>query len=261
MKLPKLPMRWTTLEIFLILFMFMSVNLVYAQNSSEISASTNKQSYGPGDSVSITGRVQKITSENPVTIIVRNPIGNVYEVGQVKLTNNLFAHSFVLSDDARSGIYTVNIKQGDQTTQIQFQVAGQIIPVFDNEIMVSGENTNLVKYGNVEVSTEDNSITIQTNTTRIQNGSITEEYKIPKQVIDAPGGQLVIKEDGNDVTCTQTETDVERILDCPILAGTKEFAILGTVVIPEFGTSATCVLIIGTIMLLAFSQARLRQFG
>ncbi|MGI0045882.1 MAG: hypothetical protein ACREBB_01650 [Nitrosotalea sp.] len=257
-------MRWIMLVVFLISFIFVSVNLAYAQNPSEISASTNKQSYEPGDGVLITGKVQQLTNENPVTIIVRNPIGNVYEVGQVELMNDFFVHDFVLSDDAQGGIYTVNIKQDNQTAQIQFQVVtGQIqtIPVFGNEIRVIGENANLVKYGNVEVSTANNSITIQTDTTQMQNDSIIEEYQIPKQVIDAPDG-LVIKENGNDVNCTQTKTDMERILDCPIQAGTKEFTMIGTIVIPEFGTTTAYVLAFGTLVVVAiFSQTRLlRQF-
>jgi predicted secreted protein with PEFG-CTERM motif len=265
MKLSKLPMRGLKVGIFLVSCMILiSANSTYAQSPSGISASTNKQSYEPGDKVTITGMVQQLTNENPVTIIVRNPIGNVYEVGQTALLNNAFSHDFVLGDDSQGGIYTVNIRQGDETTQIQFQVTVgqiQVIPVFDSEIRVRGENTSLVEYGNVEVSTVDNSITIQVNTTKIQNGSIVEEYQIPKHVIDAPGGQIDVKENGNDIDCTQTESDVDRILDCPMQSGTNELTLTGTVVIPEFGTIATLILalsIMATIMV--FSRNRtLRQ--
>jgi hypothetical protein len=246
MKLSKLPMRELKVGVFLALcVIFMSTNLIYAQSPPGISASTNKQSYEPGDKVTITGTVQQLTNENPVTIIIRNPIGNVYDVGQTTLLDNTFSHDFVLSDDSQSGIYTVNIRQGSETTQIQFLVTAgqtQVIPVFNNEIRVRGENTSLVEYGNVEVSTVDNSITIQVNTTNLQNGSIVEEYQIPKQVIDAPGGQISVKENGNDVNCTQTESDVERILYCPLQSGTNELTFIGTVVIPEFGPIATLIL-------------------
>ncbi|MDE1765447.1 MAG: hypothetical protein KGI27_04125 [Thaumarchaeota archaeon] len=257
--LSKLPMRWMFVGMFLALSVSMSANLAYAQDTSGLSASTNKQSYMPGDKVIITGTVSQITDENPATIIVRNPIGNVYEVGQVDLMNNLFIHDFVLSYDARGGIYTVNIRQDNKTTQIQFQVVAgktQIIPVFDSEIRVSGENTNLVKYGNVEVSTVDSSITIQMDTTKIQNGSITEEYHVPKHVIDTTGGQLVIKENGNDVDCTQTETDVERIVQCPVQAGTRELTIVGTTVIPEFEAAPYVLVLSIAASVVVFSRNR-----
>jgi predicted secreted protein with PEFG-CTERM motif len=134
----------------------------------------------------------------------------------------------------------------------------QIIPIFDSEIRVRGENTSLVEYGNVEVSTVDNSITIQVNTTKIQNGSILEEYQIPKHVIDAPGGQIDVKENGNDIDCTQTESDVERILDCPMQYGTKELTLTGTVVIPEFGTTAALILTLSIVTVITvFSRNRL----
>ncbi|HJT09762.1 MAG TPA: hypothetical protein VJ771_03185 [Candidatus Nitrosotalea sp.] len=249
-------MRLLLAGVFLILLIFMSVNTVYAQNLTGISVSTNKPSYEAGDKVIITGSVQQATNENPVTIIVRNPIGNVYEVGQVLLLNNLFVHDFVLSDDAQGGTYTVNIRQDNLISKIQFQViAGQtqIIPVFDSEIRVSGENTSLIKYGNVEVSTADNSIIIQMDATKIQNGSIPVEYHVPKRVVDVVGGQLVVKENGNDVDCTQTETDMERTLGCPIQAGTKELIIIGTTVIPEF-VAAPYVLVFSIIAVMIFTR-------
>ncbi|MDE1726798.1 MAG: hypothetical protein KGH89_05980 [Thaumarchaeota archaeon] len=255
-------MRWLQAVIFLVLLLVtVSMNSALAQSPQGISATANKQSYEPGDKVIITGTVQQLTNVNPVTIIVRNPIGNVYEVGQVTLLNNIFSHDFVLSDDVQGGLYTVNIRQGSQTTQIQFQVTvgqTQIIPIFGSDIKVRGKDTNLVKYGNVEVATADNSIAIQVDTSKIQNGSITEEYQIPKQVIDAPGGQLDIKENGNVVDCVQTETDMERILDCPMSYGIKELTLTGTVVIPEFGISMLILTLGTTMAIIIFSQHRLR---
>ena len=254
-------MRLLLVGVSLVLLIFMSTNTAHAQNLTGISVNTNKPSYEAGDKVIITGSVQQATNENPVTIIVRNPIGNVYEVGQVPLLNNLFVHDFVLSDDAQGGTYTVNIRQDNQISKIQFQViAGQtqIIPVFDSEIRVSGENTSLIKYGNVEVSTADNSIVIQMDTTKIRNGSIPEEYHVPKRVVDAVGGQLVVKENGNDVDCTQTETEIERILGCPIQAGTKDLTIMGTTVIPEF-VDTPYILVFSIIAVMIFT--RTSHFG
>ncbi|MGC1708328.1 MAG: PEFG-CTERM sorting domain-containing protein [Nitrosotalea sp.] len=81
-------------------------------------------------------------------------------------------------------------------------------------------------------------------------------------MIDTSGEQIDVKENGNDVDCTQTESDVERILDCPMQSGTKELTLTGTVVIPEFGTTATLILALSIIaIIMVFSQNRLlRKF-
>ena len=63
---------------------------IYADNSSGITASVNKISYQPGDKVIISGSVEQIVNSNPVTIIVRNPMGNVYDVGQAGLHSNMW---------------------------------------------------------------------------------------------------------------------------------------------------------------------------
>src|SRR5689334_6454071 len=106
--------------ILIMLLIIPSLAAAYAQ-SSGISATTDKESYELGDKVIISGSVQ-LVSGTPVTIIVRNPMGNVYDVGQVTLVNNLFTHDFVVSDDSLGGTYVVNIKHGTQSTQINFAV-------------------------------------------------------------------------------------------------------------------------------------------
>ncbi len=236
-----------------------SITDVYAQ-ISEISATTNKQSYELGDKVIISGSVQ-LVSGAPVTIIVRNPMGNVYDVGQVTLMNNLFSHDFVLNDDSQGGTYTVNIKHGTQSTQINFVVnVGQltIIPVLDGEIKVRSNGTNLIKYGDVQVSPIDKTVTISLDTSKIV-GSVKQEFQIPKNVIDHPGGLLVVKTDGQEIQCTQSETSTQRILDCLIQSGSKELKIIGTVVIPEFGLQSIAIFTAGMITLvLIFSRHSIR---
>lgn len=235
---------------------------VYGQNSDGISASTNKASYHPGDKVIISGAVQQIVNENPVTIIVRNPIGNVYAVGQATLMNTMFENDFVINGDSQSGVYTINMKYGNQTDEIQFAVSAsqvQTIPVFNNVITVRGDNTTLIKYGNVQVFSADDSIIIPIDTSKIPSGFIIEEYQIPKQVVDAPGGQLLIKEDGHIAECTQTETNTQRVIDCPIQTGTKQLMFIGTEVIPEFGSLSAVIFTMGILgSLIALARYKIK---
>ena len=214
---------------------------IYGDGSSGISATANKDSYQPGDKVIISGSVEKIVNSNPVTIIVRNPMGNVYDVGQVILLNNLFVHDFVLNDDSLGGMYDVNIKYGTVSTQLHFMLdTGSLstIPVYDSEIKIRANGTNPIKYGDVSVSTTDKTITISMDTSGVQGISANQQYQIPKKVIDAPGGNIILKANGNQILCAQSETDTMRILDCSIPANSTNIELAGTVVIPEFGPLA-----------------------
>ncbi|MGI0026743.1 MAG: PEFG-CTERM sorting domain-containing protein [Nitrosopumilaceae archaeon] len=233
------------------------VNNVNAQvGATGIIASTNKSAYQQGGNVIITGSVAKVVDNNPVTIIVRNPIGNVYTVGQVELSNNLFTYDFVLGDDAVSGTYDVEIKHGDQSGKLSFAVQGglmqQIQIDVNHVIKVRGNNTNLIKYSDVSVSTLDNSITITVNASSISSGSVIQEFQIPKTIIDAPGSLLAVKIDGFISQCTQIETTSDRILDCMIPVDATQLQIFGTTVIPEFGPVSMLILtisILGVIFL------------
>lgn len=234
------------------------INTADAQLATDgITTSINKPSYQPGDKVIISGSVSKITDGNPVTIIVRNPIGNVYEVGQVILLNNLFVHDFVLSDDATAGTYDVQIKQGTQTGHLSFVVSGtqiQSISIGDFFIKIRGNSTNLINYKDVSVSTIDKSITISLSTNAISNGTVTQEFQIPKTIIDAPGTSLIVKADETILQCGQSETTSDRILDCKIPSSAKELKIIGTVVIPEFGPTTILILTIGICSIIFMSR-------
>lgn len=234
-----------------------SVLPIYADSSSGLVVSANKESYQPGDKVIISGSVPEVVNSNPVTIIVRNPMGNVYAVGQVDLLNKLFVHDFVLSDDSMGGTYTVNVKYGTLSSQLNFALNAGIlstIPVFDSEIKIRTNGTNLVKYGDVSVSTVDKTIKISMDTSRVLGPSVSQQYQIPKKVIDTPGGLILLKVNGNQILCPQSETNTMRILDCAIPANSTELELAGTEVIPEFGPLAGMTILLAIVTVVALSR-------
>lgn len=240
-----------------ILAIFVANNVNAQVGSTGIIANTDKPAYQLDGKVVITGTVAKVVDNNPVTIIVRSPIGNVYTVGQVELSNNLFTYDFVLGDDVVSGTYDVELKHGDQSGKLSFVVQGgqmQLIPVGDLAIKVRGNNTNLIKYSDVSVSTVDDSVTIAVNASSISNGSVMQEFQIPKAIIDAPGSLLIAKIDGLISQCTQIETPSDRILDCMMPASATQLQIIGTVVIPEFGPMAALILTVGVLSIIFLSN-------
>lgn len=230
---------------------------IYADISSGITASVNKVYYQPGDKVIISGSVGQIVNSNPVTIIVRNPMGNVYDVGQVNLLNNLFIHDFVLNDDSLGGTYSINIKYGSSSNQLYFVLNSGVlstIPVFDSEIKIRTNGTNVIKYGDVSVSAADKTIKISMDTSKVTGNSVNQQYQIPKKIVDTPGGNIVLKVNENQILCSQSETDTMRILDCAIPANSTDIELVGTTVIPEFGPLAGLAISISIIAVVVLSR-------
>ena len=236
---------------------------IYADDSSGITVSLNKASYQPGDKVIISGSIGQIVNSNPVTMIVRNPMGNVYDVGQVNLLNNLFVHDFVLNDDSLGGTYSINIKYGSSSNQLYFVLNSGVlstIPVFDSEIKIRTNGTNVIKYGDVSVSTSDKTIKISMDTSKVIGSSVNQQYQIPKKIVDTPGGNIVLKVNGNQILCSQSETDTMRILDCAIPANSTDLELMGATVIPEFGPLAGLAISISLTVVVVLSRVSKIRF-
>lgn len=250
-----------TVLVFLVLIVNIPISINAQTAPNGITATTNKLTYKSGEKVVINGTVEKIIDGVPVTILVRNPIQNVYNVGQVDLLGNVFIHDFVLGD-TKPGTYNVEIKHGTQLAKIQFMVSEglvQTITVGTTAIKVRGSELGLIKYKDVEVSTQDKSITIGLETTAISDNPIMQEFDIPKEVIDAPGQSLIVEINGVILNCSETETNTARILNCFIPPYATVMKITGTSVIPEFGTIATAILICSMIVGVLYARVTLRK--
>ncbi|HXV39254.1 MAG TPA: hypothetical protein VD699_06770 [Nitrosopumilaceae archaeon] len=252
--------KWKKVASFSVFLILIYIPWNTTAQSEGITASTNSLTYQPGEKVTITGIVKNVISGNPVTILIRSPIQNVYAVGQVEINNNVFVHDFVISESSKPGIYTIDIKHGDQSARLQYTLTTglvQNIPVETSSIKVRGDVIGLVKYKNAQVSLEENSITIQLEI----NSSIDpipQEFDIPKEVIDAKQS-LVLETDGKTLNCSETVTSRSRILDCFIPASAEELKIIGTSVIPEFGSVALVVLILSMVILIIHTKKRTSQ--
>jgi len=227
------------------------------QTAGGITASTNKSEYQPGDKVIITGKVQKIEEGQPVTILIRNPIYNVYDVGQVDLQNDIFVHDFVISNNSKPGDYTIQIKYANQSIELHFTVTSglvQIIPVGTGSIKVMGNEIGLIKYKKASISIQDFSIIIGLDSSGAKSSSVEQEFEIPKEVIDASGSSLIVQVDDNILKCTEKETSTSRILDCLIPTGSQQLKFIGTSVIPEFGPMSVVILMVSVSIIIVLSR-------
>ena len=252
-------------SVFVFFIMYIPQNAIAQSSSDEIAASTNSLSYQPGDKVTITGTVKNVIGGNPVTILIRNPIQNVYAVGQVDTQNNVFVYDFVISDNSKPGTYTVDIKYREQSARLQFTVSAGLIQNILVEsdlnerglIKVRGDASSFIKYKNVHILPQENSITMQLNIESSLD-PIPQEFEIPKEVIDAKQS-LIVEIDGKKLDCSEIETSKSRILNCFIPQSARELKIIGTSVIPEFGSVMLFVLILSISSLIICTKIRTKQ--
>ena len=131
-------------------------------------------------------------------------------------------------------------------------VTATTVAVLDSNDLISYEITN-AKLLNIIPDLDAVSLLISIETT--DEGSIT--LTIPRSVLDASinGGddEFFVLVDGEEVDFEEIRTSVDRTITIDFLAGTEQIEIIGTFVVPEFGTIAAMILAVAIISIVAIS--------
>ena len=131
-------------------------------------------------------------------------------------------------------------------------VTATTVTVQDSADLISYEITN-AKLINVIPDLDAVSLLIYIQTT--DDGSIT--LTIPRSVLDASindgDDEFFVLVDGEEVDFEEITTDTDRRLTIGFSAGTEQIEIIGTFVIPEFGTIAAMILAVAIISIVAIS--------
>ncbi|MDH3656895.1 MAG: PEFG-CTERM sorting domain-containing protein [Nitrosopumilus sp.] len=105
----------------------------------------------------------------------------------------------------------------------------------------------------MEIEMDSNSLVIEVDAT--DNGSIS--VTLPRDVIDATNNgnddDFFVIVDGEEVDFQETKTSTDRTLTVEFPAGAEEIEIIGTFVVPEFGTIAAMILAVAIISIIAVS--------
>ena len=131
-------------------------------------------------------------------------------------------------------------------------VTATTVTVQDSIDLISYEiiNANLI---NVIPDLDAVSLLIYIQST--DDGSIT--LTIPRSVLDATinnwDDEFFVLVDGEEVDFEEITTDMDRTLTIGFLAGSEQIEIIGTFVIPEFGTIAAMILAVAIISIIAIS--------
>ena len=250
----------------------------FAQSNQVLTVTTEKESYAAGEPVEILGLVDITLEGTDALIQVFSPIGNRVHLAQVSVdTDGSFSETVATSIGGvwkETGTYTIQVNYGDNSTQVKFEYGGmmsagvQTTPEF---AMEENENTSQ------SIMIEDYSLDYELTCAEIQSMTPDTEMKsmiiaiktdcdgeltitLPKDVIDTDENGFFVLVDGDETNHKASSVGEFWTLTIPFSYGSEEIEIIGTFVIPEFGTIAALVLVVAISSILIISAKNKQIF-
>ncbi|AFS80219.1 hypothetical protein NKOR_01565 [Candidatus Nitrosopumilus koreensis AR1] len=230
-----------------------------------ISVWTDKKTYEHSDMIMVEGQVANVASGYPVTITVVNPLNSIVTVDQITVADDGSFETTLNTAGAMwkyDGTYTIKANYGsaDKKNSVKVELTGGVAysPGYQtptsskqcgaSEISADGHCIPFSISGAVvtgaTLNTDDNSIVININA-RESDGILTVTPS--KTVQDGIFMILVDGQEWDDVEIVGNKVTVM------FPAGTEQIEIIGTFVIPEFGTIAAMILAVAIISIIAVS--------
>jgi len=256
-----------------ILIASIGVAPAYAQIDVPIVVTTDKSSYSEGETITISGEVRDLIGQ-AVGLKVVAPNGNIVTIDQLTVGDDKTFSTQIPAGGpiwTSSGEYTVIVQYGSvsRTAETTFSFgAGDggptTPPPAGPSVDVGGFQVGYeITGGTVDGIQEDfESHSLIISITATDDGTLT--IILPRAVIDTKlngdDDVFFVLIDGEEVDADEIETtDSHRTLRIDFPVGSEEIEIIGTVVIPEFGTIALMILAVAIISIIAVSaKTRLR---
>lgn len=280
----------TVLAVAAVLVAGTALTPAYAQGTLEVM--TDKASYSDGETVQVSGQVGQILRDFPVALQVLAPNNiNIVQVEQLTVAGDgTFAADIVAGSQWKTaGDYTIKVYYGEgggqQTamTTITFggssgivaptptpaptdpapPMTGSLLPPGSPMYALDGSDASVgysITGGSLTSITPDeasSSIVIGINAD--SDGSLIIDF--PREVLDAKiGGEcsgdddvFIVLVDGEERDFEESATDALRSLSITFEAGASQIEVIGTCVIPEFGTIAVMILAVAVVAIVAMT--------
>ena len=275
--------------LFGILITSVGTTTAFGQNESII-LNIDKTSYLEGETISISGEIKNMIASNQISLIIQSPNGNLVALDQMTVgSDKQFSTEIKLGGKLmkQEGTYTIKVQYGEQSITTSFEFGGVIdMPenaleetivedtvediVMEDPAIVDSivtattltiqDSTDLILYeitnGKItNVIPDLDAVSLLIDIEAIDDGSIT--LTIPRSVLDATindnDDEFFVLVDGEEVDFEEITTSTDRTLTIEFLAGSEQIEIIGTFVIPEFGTIAAMILAVAIISIIAIS--------
>jgi len=250
----------------------------FAQSNQVLTITTEKESYAAGEPVEVLGLVDIILEGTPVVIRIVSPMGNMIHPAQIDVeTDGSFSETVSTSIGGKwkeTGTYTIMMNYGENSTQVEFEYGGmmsagvQTTPEFAIEENEDTSQTitiedNVLNYEltcaeilGMTPDTEMKSMIIEIKTDC--DGELT--ITLPKEVIDTDENGFFVLVDGDETNHIASSIGEFWTLTIPFSYGSEEIEIIGTFVIPEFGTIAALVLVVAISSIILISAKNKQIF-
>ena len=275
--------------LFGILITTVGIGPAFGENES-ITIDIDKSSYLAGEIISISGQVQTPLGIG-ITLMMISPDGNIVSIAQMEVdSDNQFSTNITLGGPLmkNAGTYIIKVVQDENNHGLTSFEFGGVVDVTENELeqvivedvledlveedivivdsivttttITVQDSTDLVSYeitnGKIiNVIPDLDAVSLLVDIESIEDGSIT--LTIPRSVLDATinnvDDEFFVLVDGEEVDFEEITTSTDRTLTIEFLAGSEQIEIIGTFVIPEFGTIAAMILAVAIISIIAIS--------
>lgn len=237
---------------------------------SLISVETDANSYKEGETIVISGKVSTIITGTPVTMQIFSQ-DNLVDIAQITVAEDgNYSHTVRAEGPlwSKAGEYTIRVSFGEGNiaeTQFTFSPKTEITETKTFEVDAGSHGTFDVEYsiegGTVKDMLVDEEIfALIVIIESTDDGSISLE--IPRYALDAKKQDetddiFIIIIDGIEAPYQETITDSNsRVITINFEQGDSDIEIIGTTIIPEFGTIAMMVLVIGIITTILVTKNR-----
>jgi len=228
-----------------------------------LTVGADQTTYDHDSTITVTGQVANVIPGNvPITVTVVSPLTSLVTIDQINVTDD-GSFETTLSTAGNlwkyDGTYTIKVNYGSLDNNVTVELTGGVAQVEEthtehhddecgsNEVSADG---NCIPYEisggmvtSATVNTNDNSVII--NIDADDDGTLTISPSESTQ-----SGIFMVLVDGEESNDAEIDGNIVTV---PFLAGSEQIEIIGTFVIPEFGTIAAMILAVAIISIIAIS--------
>ncbi len=264
------------ISLFVVLSVLLTMPMAFGQEEAlgaqKITLTADNTAYQEGDVITITGTIEKVLPGMPVTLQIFFE-KNLIQVSQVKVSQDgEFTDTFTAAGPQWQNEGTVIIKAdyGGASTELNIEFFKNTSGVFTSnyEVKIPEGGTFDVPYtmkGGIisSMNLNQKNLSLVINIVTSSDGNLN--INLPRDAIDSVdnNGQdidfIVLMYEGNTEIPIQTDVrkvetkDEFRSIDIPVKNGDTKIEIVGTHVVPEFGTITMIVLAVAIVSIIAVS--------
>jgi predicted secreted protein with PEFG-CTERM motif len=246
-----------------------TLGTAYAQTGFTVT--TDSATYSTGDTITISGNVGTVQAGQPVLIWVTNPAGAAARSDQVMVAaNGSYTYSFPAGGPLMrdSGTYNVRVTYAGVNQNTTFTFTSTDEGWRTATLLIDGEFRHSIQYkisgGSLRSLTGDSdTATITAQITATNQGQLT--LQLPRSIMDSSdnGGDLDYIVFVDELESLEVEDDFGasvRTLTIDFEAESEQIDIIGTFLVPEFGT-ITAIILAVSIVGIIIATARYSKFS